>query len=76
MSKVKEFTGCFVPALCCTKCDWFSQPIHRAMIPRVVCPKCGEAVELMVGRYLIKETKKLFSKETEYIGFKRKQKRG
>lgn len=72
MSKVKEFDGCFVTALCCTECDWFNQPRHRIAIPRVVCPKCGGAVKSMVGQYLIKETKKLFSKEIEYIGFKRK----
>ena len=72
MSKVKEFDGCFVTALCCIDCDWFNQPRNKFTIPREVCPKCGGTVKRITGQYIIKETKKLFSKETEYIGFKRK----
>ena len=74
-------TGCYVVTPCCTECDWFSQPLlgfsNGIVMPRIVCPKCGEAVLEMVGRYEIIETKRwFFGIKREYVGFIRKCKEG
>lgn len=79
MSKTTEIIGCFVTALCCTKCDWFNQPFLRVgnrtlpPVPIDVCPDCGSPVDNMVGQYKIKETKRFWSSTNEYIGFIRKE---
>lgn len=79
MGKVTEITGCFVETLCCTKCNWFRPPFFKVAgrslphPPRSVCPDCGEPIKMMVGQYIIKEIKGLFSKKVEYINFIRKQ---
>ena len=71
MKKIREYMGAFDRINCCTKCDWFQR---RGFLvpPRVVCPECGSDLQSEVGQYRIKETKNLFSKETECIAFIRK----
>lgn len=70
--KIENGIGCYVEARCCAVCDWFEKPL--VTFQREVCPACGSPIEITVGRYEYKITKRIFAPDkTEFTGFIRGQ---
>lgn len=71
--KKETVTGCYVQNICCISCDWFNAPefVMAFRIPRIICPKCGNSLNVFAGKFEIEMESKWFGmiKSNRYINF-------
>lgn len=71
MAQSIEFESVYLEAQFCKECRWFERPLldWPPHPPRAVCPRCGDKLRLQVGKYRIRETRRLFGTRREYLSF-------